>query len=108
MEPETDKNTAESLKKDSLPPIGMGTNPWYAVAAWLALPVFMVVLPASLWQPPILWLIYGVYAIGLVAAGRCALDAKRWWSKGLFVFLSIAYVGIGWFLIRSGLRELLG
>ena len=97
----------ESPGTDLSPPGKPGVKGSYAVTAWIVLPVFAVTLAVLLWSPPILWLIYGVYAVGLVASGRCALDAQRWWSKVLFGLLSGAYLGVGWLVISSGVRDLL-
>ena len=97
----------DSPGTDSPPPVKTGVKRSYAAIAWVALPVFAVTLPVLAWQPPVLWLIYGVYAVGLVASGRCALDAQRWWSKVLFGLLSGAHLGVGWLVISSGVRDLL-
>ena len=107
MRNESGGSMVESPGTDLPPPVKPGVNRSYAAIAWIALPVFAITLPAYLWQPPILWLIYGVYAVGLVAAGRCMLDAKQWWSKGLFGVLTGAYLGLGWLVISSGVRDLL-
>ena len=97
----------EAPGTDLSPPGKPGVKGSYAVTAWIVLPVFAVTLAVLLWSPPILWLIYGIYAIGLVTSVRCVLDAQRWWSKSTYGLLTCAYLWVGWRVMESGVRDLL-